>query len=106
VELEAQIREAMNAASPEDFPRLAGVLAQAQAELMARIVAPRPAAAVPVTGNLSAEDAAAKLGMSVHWLYREARRNRLPFAARLGRRVVCDAAGLERWRQRRVGRAA
>jgi predicted DNA-binding transcriptional regulator AlpA len=104
--LETRIREAIEAASPEDLPSLAGVLARAQAEVMARIVAPRLPEVPTTTGNLSAEDAAARLGMSTDWLYREARNDRLPFAVKIGRRVVIDAAGLERWRQRRFGRAA
>jgi excisionase family DNA binding protein len=39
--------------------------------------------------------------MSRDWLYREARAGRLPFARRLGRRVVFDEAGLDRWLARR-----
>jgi len=39
--------------------------------------------------------------MSRDWLYREARAGRLPFARRLGRRVVFDEAGLKRWLDRR-----
>ena len=44
-----------------------------------------------------------RTGMSKDWLYREVRAGRLPFARRLGRRVVFDQAGLERWLERRSG---
>ncbi len=54
--------------------------------------------------NLSAADAARRLGMSRDWLYRNARR--LPFAGRIGRRVVFSARGLERWNQQRLVRPA
>src|SRR4029453_9054719 len=42
-----------------------------------------------------------RTGMIKDWLYREARKGRLPFARRLGRRVVFDEAGLTRWLARR-----
>src|SRR5262249_32295754 len=42
-----------------------------------------------------------RTGMSRDWLYREARNGRLPFARRLGRRIVFDEAELERWLTRR-----
>jgi predicted DNA-binding transcriptional regulator AlpA len=45
-----------------------------------------------------------RTGMSKDWLYREARAGRLPFARRLGRRVVFDETGLVRWLDRRAGR--
>ena len=44
-----------------------------------------------------------RTGVSKDWLYREARAGRLPFARRLGRRVVFDEAGLTRWLERRGG---
>jgi excisionase family DNA binding protein len=42
-----------------------------------------------------------RTGMSKDWLYRAARAGRLPFARHLGRRVVFDEAGLNRWLERR-----
>jgi hypothetical protein len=50
--------------------------------------------------NISAAEAARRLGMSTHWLYRNA--GTLPFVARIGRRVVCSASGLERF-QKKLG---
>jgi predicted DNA-binding transcriptional regulator AlpA len=59
--------------------------------------APRPA---PSNG-LAVAAVMQRTGMSKDWLYREARAGRLPFARRLGRRVVFDEAGLARWLERR-----
>jgi predicted DNA-binding transcriptional regulator AlpA len=42
-----------------------------------------------------------RTGMSRDWLYRQARKGRLPFARRLGRRITFDEAGLARWLGRR-----
>jgi excisionase family DNA binding protein len=50
---------------------------------------------------LDVGDVAQRTGMSRGWLYREARAGRLPFARRLGRRVVFDEAALRRWLERR-----
>jgi predicted DNA-binding transcriptional regulator AlpA len=53
-----------------------------------------PPAPPPAPSNGLAVDAVAqRTGMSRDWLYREARAGRLPFARRLGRRVVFDEAG-------------
>jgi predicted DNA-binding transcriptional regulator AlpA len=40
--------------------------------------------------------------MSRDWLYRHA--SELPFAVRIGRRVVFDSLALERWNRRRAER--
>jgi excisionase family DNA binding protein len=64
--------------------------------------APPPAAASPApTRALDVEAVAERTGMSRGWLYREARAGRLPFARRLGRRLMFDAGQLERWLARR-----
>jgi len=59
--------------------------------------APAPAA----SRALSVEDVVARTGMSKDWLYREARKGRLPFARRIGRRVTWDEGGVTRWLERR-----
>jgi excisionase family DNA binding protein len=62
------------------------------------------APAPPPAGSSRGLDVAAvveRTGVSKDWLYREARHGRLPFARRLGRRLVFDAAELERWLARR-----
>jgi excisionase family DNA binding protein len=55
----------------------------------------------PSSRALAVEAVVERTGMSKDWLYREARAGRLPFARRLGRRVVFDEAGLDRWLARR-----
>lgn len=54
------------------------------------------------TEALDVESVMARTGMSKGYLYREARKGRLPFARRIGRRVTFDAAGLDRWLARRT----
>jgi excisionase family DNA binding protein len=61
----------------------------------APIVPPAPSVALTV------DEVMQRTGMSKPWLYREARAGRLPFARRLGRRLVFDEAGLTRWLERR-----
>ena len=50
--------------------------------------------------NLSAREAARRLGLSQDYLYR----SKLPFKVRIGRRVLFSARGLERWNGSRTGR--
>jgi excisionase family DNA binding protein len=64
--------------------------------------APAPATATADTSAaLDVDQVAARCGMSRQWLYRQARKGALPFARRLGRRLVFDEAGLRRWLERR-----
>jgi predicted DNA-binding transcriptional regulator AlpA len=58
------------------------------------------APAAPSTA-LDIDEVYRRTDMSKPWLYREARAGRLPFARRLGRRIVFDEAGLTRWLERR-----
>jgi len=53
---------------------------------------------------LTVKDVARRTGMSVAWLYRAARAGRLRFARRIGRRLVFDEPGMQRWRERRPAR--
>jgi predicted DNA-binding transcriptional regulator AlpA len=50
--------------------------------------------------NLSAEDAARRLGVSADWLYK----TKLPFKVKIGRRVLFSATGLEKWNRQRLER--
>lgn len=52
--------------------------------------------------NLSAPEAARRLGVSADYLYRNARK--LPFTVRIGRRLLFSARGLDRWNKNRQGR--
>ena len=100
-------------APAEQLPGLIYSLLQAQAVAFARMISDRrfgssdgrpKAAALAAPGdvkNLSAEEAARRLGVSVDYLYKA---KHLPFRTRIGRRVVFDAAGLERWNRQRQER--
>jgi predicted DNA-binding transcriptional regulator AlpA len=51
---------------------------------------------------LKVDDAAARLGMSREWVYRNGRT--LPFARRIGRSVRFSAPGIDRWLSQRAQR--
>ena len=92
-------------ATVEELPALIGALEAAKATAWARLTAPPLKVAERETTqdrNLNAAEAARRLGMSRDWLYRNA--PRLPFAVRIGRRVLFDSAGLERWNRNRSTR--
>jgi excisionase family DNA binding protein len=88
-----------------DLPALVGELAAAQATALARLTTPAPVhgnETADAERNLDAAEAARRLGVSKGYLYRHAKR--LPFAVRIGRRIVFSAQGLTRWsRQQRSG---
>jgi excisionase family DNA binding protein len=90
-------------ARAEDLPRLIGDLEAAKAAAFVRLTAPAAAAARPVltAGNVSVEEAAKRLGVSPAYVYKNA--STLPFVVRIGRRVLCDSAGLDRWARQRPG---
>jgi excisionase family DNA binding protein len=53
---------------------------------------------------LTAEEVAARLKVTRGWVWKQARKGALPFARRIGRKLVFDEAGLGRWlSRRRVG---
>jgi predicted DNA-binding transcriptional regulator AlpA len=92
-------------ADPAALPSLILTLLQAQSVATARLMAERSSddgrtAAAPDV-NLSAEEAARRLGMSVDYLYKH---KKLPFRRQIGRRVVFSSAGLERWNRQRQER--
>ncbi len=103
----AALDEVIGRAAPSDFPALVvalsarlsalGALAlQAAGKRQAQSTAEEP------ERNLSAREAAARLGVSAAYLYKNARR--FPFALRIGRRLLFSSRGLERWnRDRTVG---
>jgi excisionase family DNA binding protein len=83
-------------APPEDLPRLVGDFEAARAAAWSRMLAPRALAADSAQDqNLSVEEAASRLGVSKDYLYRHA--DRLPFALRIGRKLLFSARGLEKW---------
>ena len=90
--------EALDQVAVEDLPAVVLYLAALQSAAAARLTAaPRP---VPVSRNgsealLDVREAAARLNLSVDWLYRHAKK--LRFTRRVGRAVRFDSAGLARW---------
>jgi predicted DNA-binding transcriptional regulator AlpA len=86
-----------------ELPELIGDLEAARAAAWARLTAPasepRPDAPRQEPRNLDVAEAARRLGMSRDWLYRHAAE--LPFALRIGRRVVFDSLALECWNRKR-----
>jgi predicted DNA-binding transcriptional regulator AlpA len=89
-----------------ELPELIGELEAARAVAWARLTAPAGDRAADVSNsearNLDITEAATRLGISKDWLYRHA--SELPFALRIGRRLVFDSVALERWNRRRVER--
>lgn len=85
--------------APDQIPAAIAQLAAAQSTLAARLMtaAAQPRREVEEGTNwLSVEDAAAKVGRSPRWFYRNAKR--LPFLKRLSRKVLLvSEAGMMRW---------
>ena len=78
-------------AARQAAPRLAALLEAARLA-----AAGNGARARSVPGNLlTMDEVATRTAMSKSWLYRHAKH--LPFARRIGRKVLFDDAGLTRW---------
>ncbi len=85
----------------ERIPALVAALSAITGAAVARILESPPAegsCSDHPDENLSIEEAAHRLGVSKDYLYRHAKR--LPFARRIGRRLLFSARGLERWNAR------
>jgi excisionase family DNA binding protein len=101
-------------ATLDDLPRLLAAFAEAEALALIRLRTCGPqhdAGGVTQAGadgdeSLSAAEAGRRLGVSSDYLYKQAKAGRLPFAVRIGRRVVFDARGLDRWRRQRTAKIA
>jgi predicted DNA-binding transcriptional regulator AlpA len=88
--------EAIDALSPEQLPGLVAGLAALQARAAARLAAAPASAGNGTTDRmLGIANAAARTGMSASWLYRH--HASLPFARRIGRKLVFSEVGLTRW---------
>ena len=90
-------------ANPNQLPAISAALSAVAAAAGARLVLVNGQAedhnfCAPDV-NLSAPDAAHRLGVSVDWLYKHHRK--LPFARKIGRRVLFSARGLENWNRRK-----
>ncbi len=90
--------------TPEpDLADLVGDLEAAKARAYARLTAPRVAAVSEHDRNLTAQEAAERLGMSTDWLYKHPE---LPFVVDMGGATRYSSAGIEKWLRTRRGRRA
>jgi predicted DNA-binding transcriptional regulator AlpA len=96
-----KLRDLANRADTLEAADLAGELERLRFVLWQTAAAPAPSNHSAPNESppraLDVEDVMARTGMSKPWLYREARAGHLPFVRRIGRRLVFDQAGLERW---------
>ncbi len=101
-----ELRGLVDTTPTPDLPGLIGDLEAARAAAWARLTAVRVDVRTeePDTEgrNLDVAEAAKRLGISRDWLYKHA--SRLPFAVRIGRRLVFDSLALERWNRRHAER--
>ncbi len=102
----SEIRDLVECTPANELPQLIGELEAARAAAWARLTAPSvetpPDSPHHEPRNLDVAEAAKRLGMSRDWLYRHA--SELPFALRIGRRVVFDSLALERWNRKHAER--
>jgi predicted DNA-binding transcriptional regulator AlpA len=100
-EIFGELDRLIGESAPAERPALALALTARLGALAAGMAATPPAERPgdqTADENLSAQEAARRLGLSTDYLYR----SKLPFKVRIGRRVLFSAKGLERWnRQRR-----
>lgn len=102
-DLSAQLRALADRVDGLDPAQVVGELEALKFAVWTTAIAPpAPPPSAPSRG-LDVAAVMKRTGMSKDCLYREAREGRLPFARRLGRRVVFDEAGLARWLDRRAG---
>lgn len=88
---------------PEAIPAMRGELVRLDSLLLTRLLQPSDGSRSPEVGDrlLTAQEAAAKLGTSIDYLYRHS--SKLPFTIRLGRKVLFSEAGIERYIRQRMG---
>jgi hypothetical protein len=95
----AQLDEAIRSASPEEVCAILGALVEREERLRLRLrKEPTQNGQAPLEErNLSAREAARRLGVSLPYLYKHA--GEFPFKVKghLGKRVLFDARGLEAW---------
>jgi len=97
--------DAVDEVPAEHLPAVALYLAALQGRAAARSLEACRIAAASSNGSealLDVREAAARLNLSVDWLYRHAKK--LPFTRRVGRAVRFDPAGLARWLAHRMPR--
>lgn len=100
---QATILAAIDDADRERLIRLAHFFASANLRVSSRLLAlPSSEPTDAPDRNLGVNEAAQRLGMSVHWIYRNAKK--LPFSVRMGRRLFFRERGLELFIKQRSGR--
>jgi excisionase family DNA binding protein len=88
----------------EQIPAFVGRLASLQLRLVARLMQEQlNRSASPADGDtlLRVDDAARRLGTSLDWLYRHAKR--LPFTVRQGHQLRFSSQGIDRYIKQRQG---
>jgi len=84
--------------SQEELPRLLGDLEEIRATALARLAPPLPELQPP-DSLLAVGEAANRLGVSPHYLYRN--HARFPFTRRIGRSLRFSTSGIEQYIRRR-----
>jgi excisionase family DNA binding protein len=82
---------------PDELPRLLGDLEEIRATALARLTSPTKEPQLP-DSLLAVDEAAVRLGVSPHYLYRNHRR--LPFTRRMGRSLLFSSNGIEQYIRR------
>lgn len=93
-ELVAELKARVMNLTPGELPAFIGALEEAKTFALMDSRQERPAMA----RSMTVEEAAERIGMSAAWIYKS---KDLPFVRRIGRRVTCDSAKLERWLENR-----
>jgi excisionase family DNA binding protein len=83
---------------PSELPRLLGDLAEIAATAQARLIAQAPV--LQPDTLLTCKQAAARLSCSVDYLYKQGRE--LPFARRLGRKLLFSQNGIEEYLRKKL----
>ena len=89
-------------AIPEIRAELAARYARLDTRLLMRVAQSNGQGEHSDDARLKIEEAAARLGVSKAWLYRNS--NRLPFTLRIGRSLGFSARGIEKYLRQRTGR--
>ena len=84
--------------SQEELPRLLGDLEEIRATALARLTSPAQEFHLP-DSLLGVVEAASRLGVSQHYLYRN--HPRLPFTRRMGRALRFSSNGIEQYIRRK-----
>jgi predicted DNA-binding transcriptional regulator AlpA len=101
-EILTELDDVIQRARSHDLPLLMAALSTRTTTVSTRILAADGTPDPAEDRNLTVQEAAARLGMSAGWVYRN--KDKLPFRVQIGARVLFSAAGLESWIKRRQGK--